>query len=364
MVRYLIVLIWALCISCKEKNKDATSIISNKSFPEGKKIKFEEVKLDLIGKIVDLAVVDTFLICSDLSSEKILHIIGINSNKYYGQLINRGLGPGECTNISDIIVTSDKGTFWAYDGTLGKLMKIDIYKALKEKKYLPEKEMMVAGAARGAKSVNWVNDDLFAASSYAFEDCRYFYFNTKSDTVSKFGELPQAKEDWPKQSSKSKLALRPMAYAAKIKKKPSTDIVAVAYYTWDRIEIYERGNIKQVICGPNVEPNYTFRDVGQGMYIPNYNLEFSAIDLDASDKYIYSLYSGSSDFQKYCQKILVFDWKGNPIKILEFNNKLSSICIIEKENSKIIYAVDEGSGNIVMTKDKDDKIRMKSNLRG
>jgi hypothetical protein len=327
--------------------------VSYDSFLERKEIKFQSTGLNIKGKIEGLAVVDTFLIGTDLRANPILHVIGASSKRYLGQVIFRGKGPGECLSVANVLNTDIKGIFWAYDISLGKLLKVDIHKALESSRYLPEKEFLLTGMARGAKSPVWISDSLFAACSYAMEDSRYFSFNTASDVQKKFGQLPPPLKNWPEQNPKAKLGLSAMAYSANMKKNPENDQVVVAYNTSDRLEIYEEGELKRIISGPEgFAPVYSFKDEGGGFLNPEYipETQFSHMEIHVSSKYIFSLYSGEKNFQTCGKRIAVFDWDGNPVKLITLESEICSMAVMEKGDELIIYAIDEANGDLIFSK--------------
>jgi hypothetical protein len=292
-------------------------------------------------------VIDTFLIGTDLRGDTMVHIMGLKSKRKFASLVTRGRGTDDCLSIANIIETSDKNVFWIYDVTLGKFQKINIQKAVQNSDYTPEKKFSLTDEIKGTVSPCWVNDSSFTACSYMLDDCRYFNFNDHSKILSKTGTLPQA-TDWSKQSPETKLSLISVLYSAALKKHRSKDIYVVSYKNTDRMEIYKEGKLAHIIKGPDFfEPNFDYEDKGNGIFSPRKNSEtkYSHVRVYPTEKYIYSVYSGT---KKTCSdKILVFDWNGNPIKVLTSNIKLCTIAIGEQGDRAILYTLDDASGELV-----------------
>lgn len=334
----------------EESDSTRVKTVDYKSFKNHKKLQFTNTGISL-GTILEMAVLDSFLICSDLRTTKILHVINIRSNKYLGQILTRGKGKGECLSVANILPTSEKNMFWAYDITLGKLLKIDIRKALKDKSYLGEKEYILSDLAKAAKSPNWINDSLFVSCSYKIGDSRFYYFNDQSKIIKKVGQLPAAFKEWPKPSREQKLNLRSMAFKANIERHPSSNIFVVAYNTADRIEYYKGSTLKKIIIGPDqFQPVYDFREEGQGIFTPvsSFETRYAHMQIFSTNKHFFSLYSGGNNFQTCGSKILVFDWNGNPQSIWQLDKKCCSFAVFEKNDTVIrIYSVDTSKEELI-----------------
>jgi hypothetical protein len=326
-------------------HEDYENRITHKSFAEQHAIQFNQTGIS--GALGELAVMDSFLIGTDLRGDTMVHIIGLKSKRKFASVVTRGRGKDDCLNIANIIETTDKNIFWIYDVTLGKFQKIDIQKAIQNKNYTPEKKFVLTEEVKGTVSPCWINDSLFAACSYMLDDCRYFSFNDQSKILSKTGTLPQA-ANWTKQSTETKFSLISVVYSATLKRHPSKDLCVVSYKNTDRMEIYKEGKLAHLIKGPDLfEPHFDYQDKGNGIFIPRKTNEtkYSHVRVYPTEKYIYSVYSGS---KKTCSdKILVFDWSGNAIKVLTSDIKLCTIAIGEDGDRAVLYTLDDASGELV-----------------
>jgi hypothetical protein len=304
-----------------------------------------------MGDVLDMQVIDSYLVISTLRDSAVLQIVHIPSGNVAGHLINRGKGENECLNIATILPVSDKNTCWCYDITLGKFLKVDIAKALSTELYNPEKTFLIEGTAKGSKSPCWINDTSFAACSYFLNDCRYFYFNDHSNNIRKVGHLPSPGKGWPDENPAGKFSLLATAYSANMKKHPTKDQFVVAYNVTGRLELYENGQLKKLIKGPEgFQPIYTFKDDGE-IHIPVQNEEtlFSTVQLKVTEKHIFLLYSGQDEFHTCGRKLLVLDWMGNPLKMFNLNGEYCSFTVQEKSDSSLVYLVNKETGDLVST---------------
>ncbi|PSL46531.1 TolB-like protein [Chitinophaga niastensis] len=346
-----------LLFACNNDKPDADAAFTNittnvtfSSFSVKNDIPIKKMGPQL-GDVLDMQVMDSFLIVSTLRDSAVLQIIHIPSGTVAGHLISRGKGDNECLNIATILPTSDKNICWCYDITLGKFLKINVPKALSAAAYIPEKTFMLTPATKGAKSPSWINDSTFAACSYFMNDCRYFYFNSQDSGIRKAGQLPSPGKGWPDENPKGKFSLLATAYSANMKKHPTDDLFAVAYNVTGRMELYEGGKLKRLIKGPeSFQPIYTFKYDGESnIPVQNSKTLFSNVQLKVTEKHIYLLYSGRNEFQTCGQKILVFDWQGNPLSMVNLNADYCSFTVEEKGNQSLIYLINKDTGELVST---------------
>ena len=65
--------------------------------------------------------------------------------------------------------------------------------------------------------------------------------------------------------------------------------------------------------------------------------------LCATDDAIYAAYGGESDFKSRtgCRNIAVFDWNGNPLKLIRTGHRIERLCLDSEENT--LYAMIQDS---------------------
>lgn len=329
--------------------KEITQDVRLASVPTLKSSDFSDIGFRH-GRYMSVTVVDTFLICTDFVDQKILHVASTRSNKYLGGIVARGKGKGECLGVADVLPSQEQGNIWVYDMTLSKMLKVDIAKALTTSNYTPEEEIVFDASIKGVKSPVLVNDSVFMGCSYYLEDCRYFAFDANSSIISRTGELPDMQEDWPQENPPGKFGLKAMTFSANMTKHPTRDKYMVAYNRTDRLELYEGERLKRIIRGPDFfDPVYTFNIASNGVTIPveNEKTRYSHLQIQSSERYIYSLYSGRDNHKSAGVRTLVFDWDGNPVFNIEMAADVNSAAFME-EGGRIqgFYGIDKATGRV------------------
>lgn len=342
--------------SCKEKkslaNKEndtegeLTIKVNLASFQDKRKISFSETRIN--GFYSSIKVVDTFLVCGDYRSPEVINIYGSTSGQLLRRFIKRGEQLGQCLSAANIIPV--KGSlFWIYDITGGKMLLIDILKALSDTSYQCSKEIILSEATRKAKSPCFVNDSLFAATTYTRDDCRYMLFNTRTEIVSVVGKLPAPDESWPKSSQGGKFNMLASVYTAGLVHNPESGITVAVYNKTDRIEVYAGNSLKKVIRGPDLfDPVMDFVTEGnEVMANESHATRFSYSAISGSNKYFYCLYSGEANFNACSSRILVFDWDGNPVRILELDRPVCFFSVSETRTGMNIFGIEKETGNVL-----------------
>jgi hypothetical protein len=348
----------SLVLSCKnndqqkfsDKYRAITHRISWKDFPKTDSINFIKTGLNFADGTIDMEVVDTSLIVSNRIDSFNLVIIGLNSNRVTHKVISRGKGQNQLLNVSDIIPTDSNQIFYAFDITLRKFFKMDIKRIYKGNTDPLEILEFNRNTLKGIKSPAQLSKNIFAATSYFNSKCRYIIFNA-NDSLSKFiGEMPPAISGWPENEENELGDIRSTSYSAKLKRRPSTKDIIVAYTTMPRIEIYAKNKLRKVIIGPdNFEPTYEFKKESSRYYPVEYEkTTFSHVGLKVDAQYIYSLYSGKSNFASSAEQLLVFDWNGTPARVIKLGFTASNFAIRHLPNNKMaLYIIDKNTGDLL-----------------
>ncbi len=362
LLLWMIPVLFASLVSCRQKSasandidtdaseKNITEIISFSSFKRTDKVMLSQTGQN--GFFSNMAIVDTFLVCTDYRSPLTLQVFGIPSHQPLGKLITRGDQRGQCLGIANILPAQEQNIFWVYDITLGKFLKIDLKKALQNPEYTGEEEIILTDSTKRAKSPCLVNDSLFAAGSYSRDDCRFVSFNKRSDILKKTGTLPRRHPDWPEENEHGKFSILASVYASNLVKHPLRDLFVAAYNKTDRLEFYDQGVLKKIIKGPDVfEPLVSFtNEGGEIMATETDNTRFSYTSICTGPNYIYTLYSGKNKYNTCSQKILVYDWNGQPVKIIEFDKPICYFTVKETREETIIYTLEKDTGNLCVAK--------------
>lgn len=335
----------------KTADKNITRTVDNNSFKSTGQISFTttDINIGLTGEIVTI---DSFLILSNMKGPKALSIIDLKQKKLVKNIIDRGDEKGNCISIASIIPIANSNTFWAYDATLSKMIEVNLQEVLKSPDYQPQNELYLRGAVKSVKSPVWINDSLFAACAYSVDNCRFIRFNQNCKITDRIGSLPSPMPEWPAKDTGSYFKTNAMAYSANMKKQPHGSKLVVAYTTSDRLEIYNNNKLEKIVRGPDFfDPVYSFKDSGFDQNVPLINKEtnFAHMQVIATDKYIYTLYSGKRSYNTCGSRILMFDWNGNAIKSLNLKKNFCTIAVSESGKGSTLYTIDPETGNLAFT---------------
>ncbi|SHO61621.1 BF3164 family lipoprotein [Algoriphagus zhangzhouensis] len=143
-----------------------------------------------------------------------------------------------------------------------------------------------------------------------------------------------------------------MAYQSNFYKHPSKSLVLASStfsFNMDFLELNEEG---QLIINKSLHywPTEFEDSSGPNMISATIKKEnrFGNVFTTVSEDYIYVLYSDEPWEYHYplkSKRVLVYDWGGNPVKILELDREVSIIAVNEKDRDLIGY-VDDGKANL------------------
>jgi hypothetical protein len=108
----------------------------------------------------------------------------------------------------------------------------------------------------------------------------------------------------------------------------------------EAIEIYDYSDLKHIKLVKQFTGITPFISINNNIPAFSVKSKLGFMSLTCNDNYIYALYSDNYfyDFTKkgedalMCNKILVYDWEGMPIKILQTDKNIRSISCNEKYN--------------------------------
>jgi hypothetical protein len=75
--------------------------------------------------------------------------------------------------------------------------------------------------------------------------------------------------------------------------------------------------------------------------------KYGCLSTSVSDNFIYILFSGKTMKENalYSNTVLVYDWEGNPIKVLELDQQLNLISVSQNDEY-LVGSVDDGQANL------------------
>ena len=315
-------------------------------------IKVTNLKLtneNIYGLFTSISVCDSFLICGNLRSPKLINIYSLKGDTLITEILQRGTGKNEGLSVSNVDIKYEKGNafLWVYDITMSKLFKMNLLKSIKDSSYGIDKEISLTKELKNIFSPEIINDSLRLATTYSFDDSRYLYANDK--IVKKVGSLPITNESgYLQDEENTKFPNKAYIFKSTLVKNPYENKVALFYNKTDRVEFYKNDSLIQIINGPDkFGPKMIVSKTQTGFSIEDFEqTKYAYISITYTPNNIYCLYSGTVDGSS--NRIFVFGWDGNFIEELTLNKNASKIFI--NPVTKILYCYENKENGIFSVK--------------
>ena len=334
--KIIIILILIIFCSCTKTDKSySTKNIS--SYPEKSfKIK-KQLNSETINNIPDsillpfkMELINNHLLLMDSKGNKFVHLIDIVEEKYLGSFIDKGQGPGEVQvpwNISKI----DDNSFLIYDVAGKKILGFNIDSLLlkEERKAIFEKkinEKDICSSVQMVKGNVYYTQDLKA-------NYRLYKLDTLSNKEHGYGKLI---------NNFNNIKDFNFGQACRAVTNNNKGIFVTAYQLAPFFEIYnsQTNSWKSILSIDEFSPIYReMESEGNMLFGVTKDTKLGFIDISMSEKYIYLLYSGEIMLDRKsdeANKVLVFDYEGNPVAIYKLNNYISAFKVHE---DSIIYGL-------------------------
>ena len=280
-----------------------------------KEIPTEDV---LIGDIARLHIIDNYLFIQDARSmDKQIHIFNKDDFKYITSIANQGQGPGEITRMGHIEEDKKNHAFLVSDHGKQRIFSYSIDSALTISSYIPEVKAVI-NKSQFPSVYKLMNDSLSVALIIEPIGVNDFAQSVVKWNINT-GNIQALTEKHP--STKKKR----VSFAVSEK----NELLVECYSYYDLMTIHRLdGSLFLNIYGPNWDKESPQRN-------PHYRKVAFCGD------YILASYSGEeySPESHIPTKFLVFDLKGNYIKTIETDYRISDFCYDEK-NNRIILVLD------------------------
>lgn len=333
-----IFILFCSVLSCNSKKEyENIETFSIHSFKQTNSLKGTAIPLDEpVMRPVKVYVVDSFLILINAHTETFIDRYNLNTLKKTGEYISFGSGPEEMIAPIGIIT---KDTFIGIlDGGKQNFVLFD------------KKEFCHAPFPNSCKTLSF--DDLvdniemlknenIVTTIRSYNHQRLSFFNKNGGFLETKGEYPIIKNQHI--NITEKLA----GYVCSIVSNEAKDKIFIAYKQTDLIEIYDmNGNLMVRKQGPDFfYPSVIVQKSGDEetiRYTKGETRDAYFCPTIYKDE-IYVLYSGEiydpTNYKFNKNKIFVFDWKGNPIRIHNLETPVFSFTI--DQQTGILYGLSD-----------------------
>jgi hypothetical protein len=329
---WCIIFFTLIITSCKTDTK-AFDSFNESDFAEIIELRYSILELDqILMRPINIHISGNFLILQNLGPEYFYEIYDINTNKRINECITVGQGPGEM--IAPKIVNIINNHIWIYDAA-----KFSFFEYKLEDFVAGHKPTINKTIKLKSNHINayLMPEDKIIASESETLGCRFDFYTVD-------GKFLYAKGEYPPHSSLPEIEKRryyEFDYTISIDSK-----IFVTHYYADIIEIYDReGNLIKRRQGPNQhKPQFEKKSVkgGDAFVMRSVKDEtyqcYSVQPVNVGNE-IFVLYFGGlyQNFEERCDRILVFDTDGNPLRI--YTLKIPVITFTVDSEKKIIYGI-------------------------
>jgi hypothetical protein len=263
---------------------------------------------DKLSRPQSIGVAGDWVLVGDMPRPHALHVIARADGRYLASWGRQGEGPGEFSSLWGIQPAGPREV-WLFDPTQVRLTLLDVSALLAGAPNPLRRTLMLRGDHLPMTAV-WTADSLLVSSGM-FSAGRLARFDAAGEPRDVVGPLPPAKPNTPP-------AVAQHAYAGTLVRHPSRPLLAIGTRHADRVEIYGTdGRLVTVARGPaNFEPVYEPKvRAGAPVMGTGDDLRFGYVDLFATDKRLYALYSGATRAERpgkasFGTEVHVFDWEG------------------------------------------------------
>lgn len=343
-ISYFIISFILFSTSCSKREKGfPDSIFSNTLALSPSDFDIEEEDL---AQVEGIHCNDSILIVLDFHSGDSYTLFDINSGKAMRRFGAIGQGPNEIP-LGTYGHIEDNYFYLFYDqtGYIGKYSVDSLCntKCILHPQRLAKYQIEEAQLSRAIP----LDDSTFLGAGTYKSKFQYLLFNKNSKVIDYNIDIYNS--DYENFNKYHKF----LSNQGNLKKHPFKNLFVYSVNFSSNLDFIEVKNnkinlIKSLhFSNPNYQP---ISNDNLNRVIPSKDNIIGYIDIYATEKYVYALYANKKRFtankgnEYNSDTILVFDWNGNPIKILQLTNEAYYICI--NEDRKILYAaiIDESYG--------------------
>jgi hypothetical protein len=275
---------------------------------------------------------DSFLILQDMGTPKLVKIIDLKSNKIQ-EVIPQGKGPGEMVVAWGIEILGND--LFVLDGQLRKILVFtpDINRKFRITDEFSLDEKQTTGFYPLKK-------DLLVCLSSTGDDKRLTFLNNDGKIIKKLG-------DYPPILNSDRIKSNNDIFYSLISATPDGNKFVLACTDTDVLEIYDtdKGLVKRFQGPLGIQLTITRRNVGIGTMMQREPWYRTYGMVDANENEFWAGYSGyqaekgirPSPVDSYLKQIFCFDWEGNPLRRIDFDNPFLAFDV--DWNGKVFYSL-------------------------
>lgn len=336
MKNFLYFLLMCLLFSCSENNKSAGTLAG--LFAEQCHVDPEEMALefDSIRNPYMMNCVSRCIVLADMFQPDFITVFDEESGRYEGSFLARGNGPDEFVHLSGMQRVGNKLFLW--DTGQSEAAFIGMNRDTLENYTCRLVPIRQDSTFVSAFQVFPLDEECFVSSG-VIKGHRLAVLDKTGKATAFFGEYP--KPDTERERSDVELALANQCFYAY---HPGKHVLAVANGMGEHIQFYDMSNKK----APQLIKEYGFSSPqykmdGEGSVVYQKENVIGFIGLSGHPDYCIGLFSGNAleSPDKYGgDKLLCFDWEGNPVRMLRLGNRFSNMAMSEDGDKAYLLGKD------------------------
>lgn len=287
-----------------------------------------KIKSSDIGIVVDISVIDSFLILSEHQTDLIFKVFSTKTGRLLCNSVRKGRGPDEIS-FPTVINEYQNDVFTMYDAGLKKLNFLSVNNMIKGNAKFLKSEKIPYSAFKTYP----LNDSIFLSTG-TFEEGRYCLYNKNTSKNKMMLDYPYD----VKHKNESNL-IKGYVFQGEIAIKPDLKKFVSTCSNAGSIEIcgLHYDNIESIFRKDYFFPEY--RNIGvNAAFLKNNRFAFHSPSV--SDDNIYVIYSGKSAESPHYTSgkfLLVYDWSGTPLIYFNLDRGIDKMALDKKNNT--IYCV-------------------------
>ena len=285
------------------------------------------------------------LIFGNIHYENFISFINNEKGNLLGEYASRGIGPNEFIHLGNISVIDNKVSLWDTGKSSISLANIEDDNSLSDFHHtkIQSDTTLVA-----AFQVIPINNNKFIAAGIVKQN-RFALLNDKGEVIKTFGQYPQGYDIQNTDSENG------FIYQGKLIFNKEKNILVSACGMGEIISFYKITDEKEpVLIKEYAFKHPIYQKTGEGNQPVAFKFDniMGFIDVKMSTKYCVCLYSGEKRTDPYGyggNKILLFDWDGNPIKMYSLKNTYTNMAIDQIGNRIILLGTDSNTGDYILS---------------
>ncbi|WP_111670828.1 BF3164 family lipoprotein [Algoriphagus litoralis] len=299
---------------------------------------------DSLKRVEDMILFHEVLVVLDLEKDYLYKVIDVPSDRFLKKFGKRGEGPNEFSTLTNINHTSGNSNLIGINESKKQVYKEYLLDSIIFSIEDPSPYSVVEGFDNSHLSVAKIDSGKFIG--YGFYKQPYTQIEGKQ-IVSDFGNFPFYEE-----FSHVSMQTLVMAYQPRFYKNPKEPLLLSSSPFSLNMELIRLNNLGKAEIYRSLHYWPTeFEDESSGgsasATIKKEN-RFGNLSTTVSGRFIYVLYQDKPweyEFPQKSNRILVYDWEGNAVKILNLDRELNYIAVHE-DDQYIIGYVDDGKANL------------------